>query len=106
MLGIMENGHPNIAVEFSLDATANPYIGLAGVMAAAHRGLVEHMPLPPAVDVDPASLPPPPRTHGEAASCRQFIFLSPLLSVRCFFLFFFCLSLRTHLDSAAFPPRG
>lgn len=60
----------------TFDATANPYIGLAGVMAAAHRGLVEHMPLPPAVDVDPASLPqgdcvPMPRDMGEALVALQ-----------------------------------
>lgn len=55
----------------AFDATANPYIGLAGVMAAAHHGLVEKLELPPAVDVDPSTLPkgtcvPMPRDMGEA----------------------------------------
>lgn len=45
----------------SFDATANPYLTMAAVLAAGHSGLSEGAVLPKPVDVDPATLGP---EHG------------------------------------------
>ena len=63
-------GTTNIELK-TFDATANPYLGLAGVIQAIIRGLTESISLPEAIDVDPATLPkgsvvPMPRDTGEA----------------------------------------
>ena len=65
-----DGGATNIELK-TFDATANPYLGLAGVIQAIIRGLNESIPLPDPVDVDPATLPegsvmPMPRDTGEA----------------------------------------
>ncbi|MCH2133787.1 MAG: glutamine synthetase family protein [Phycisphaerales bacterium] len=65
-----DGGATNIELK-TFDATANPYIGLAGVIQAVIRGLTESIALPEAIDVDPGTLPkgtviPMPRDTGEA----------------------------------------
>ncbi|MFI0367055.1 glutamine synthetase [Actinomadura sp. 1N219] len=40
----------------SFDGAANPYLAMAGVLAAGHAGLVENAALPKPVDVNPAKL--------------------------------------------------
>lgn len=42
----------------SFDAAANPYLALAGLLAAGHAGLAEKAALPAPVEVDPAALEP------------------------------------------------
>jgi glutamine synthetase len=41
----------------AFDGTANPYLGLCGLICAGMDGLTRQLALPPAVQVDPASLP-------------------------------------------------
>ncbi|EIV94487.1 glutamine synthetase family protein [Frankia sp. QA3] len=45
------------------DLAANPYLVVAGLLAAGHAGLVDQARLPPPVDVDPASLDPAERAR-------------------------------------------
>ncbi len=47
-----------------LDATANPYLVVAGLLAAGLAGLVEQAALPPSVNADPAALSPQERTDA------------------------------------------
>ncbi|MBG81015.1 MAG: glutamine synthetase [Phycisphaerae bacterium] len=68
-------GTTNIELK-TFDATANPYIGLAGVIQSVVRGLTESIALPDAIDVDPATLPkgtviPMPRDTGEALKALE-----------------------------------
>lgn len=46
----------NVEVKF-VDAAANPYLLLAGLLAAGRAGIVGAATLPPAVDVDPSAVP-------------------------------------------------
>ncbi|MDQ3717163.1 MAG: glutamine synthetase, partial [Actinomycetota bacterium] len=50
-----------------LDATANPYLVVAGLLAAGLAGLAEQAALPPPVNADPAALSPQERTAAGIA---------------------------------------
>ncbi|WP_072688309.1 glutamine synthetase family protein [Rhodococcus marinonascens] len=39
-----------------IDSSANPYLSSAAILGAAHAGIVDHLPLPNEVSVDPADL--------------------------------------------------
>lgn len=54
-------GHANVELKTS-DASANPYLALAAVLAAGAAGLADELVLPPAVQVDPGALTPQDRS--------------------------------------------
>lgn len=65
--GGSETASANIEVK-CVDAAANPYLLLAGLLAAGRAGIEVGAELPPAVDVDPAGLTPDERAAGGVGS--------------------------------------
>ncbi|MEM9562406.1 MAG: glutamine synthetase family protein [Actinomycetota bacterium] len=60
------SGRPGLgpSLEFRpIDATANPYLALAGVLAAGMDGIRRHLPLPHSIAVDPDQLDPDQRAE-------------------------------------------